>query len=57
MGKKVQILETSYKIHLYIKILGGGEGSESQIGHHKIGAWPENGQNRIWGGWGVKKTH
>ena len=27
-----------------------------KIGHHKIGACAELGQNRIRGGWGVKKT-
>ena len=27
-----------------------------KIGHHKIGASAEIGQNRIRGGWGVKKT-
>ena len=27
-----------------------------KIGHHKIGACAEIGQNRIRGGWGVKKT-
>ena len=41
-------LETFYKIYLYIKVL------RVKIGHHKIGAWAEIRQNRIWGGWGVK---
>ena len=37
---------------------GGGrsEGQKVKIGRHKKGAWTEIGQNRIRGGWGVKKT-
>ena len=31
-----------------------GGGLRVKIGHHKIGAWAEIGQNRIRGGWGVK---
>ena len=31
-------------------------GLRGKIGHHKIGASAEIGQNRIRGGWGVKKT-
>ena len=32
------------------------EGQKVKIGRHKKGAWTEIGQNRIRGGWGVKKT-
>ena len=51
-------METSYKIYLnYLSNYGGkGGGSKVKIGHHKIGACAEIGQNRIRGGWGVKKT-
>ena len=31
-------------------------GLRVKIGHHKIGACAEIGQNRIRGGWGVKKS-
>ena len=34
----------------------GGGGQKVKIGRHKKGAWTEIGQNRIRGGWGVKKT-
>ena len=34
----------------------GRGGLRVKIGHHKIGACAEKGQNRIWGGWGVKKS-
>ena len=39
-------------------LVGGGVGGglRGKIGHHKIGASAEIGQNRIRGGWGVKKT-
>ena len=37
-------------------LLGRGKGLRVKIGHHKIGACAEIGQNRIRGGWGVKKT-
>ena len=43
-----QILETSYKV-----IYRGG--LRVIIGHHKIEAGAEIGQNRIRGEWGVKK--
>ena len=33
-----------------------GGGLRVKIGHHKIGACAEIGQNRIRGGWGVKKS-
>ena len=46
-------METS--IFVYKKIEGGGGGLRVKIGHHKIGAYAEMGQNRIRGGWGVKK--
>ena len=49
----------AYKIYLYLyKLLGGGGrgGLRVEIGHHKIGSCVEIGQNRIRGGWGVKKT-
>ena len=36
--------------------MGGGGGGGVKIGHHRIGAWAEIGQNGIRGGWGVKKT-
>ena len=51
MGKKLQILETSYKIYLYI-IKGG---LRVKIGHHKIGACAKIGQNRSRGDGGSKK--
>ena len=34
----------------------GGGGLGGKIGHHKIGACAEIGQNRIRGGWRVKKN-
>ena len=39
------------------KFLGGGGGLRVKIGHHKTGTCAEIGQNRIRGGWGVKKSH
>ena len=39
---------------MYESFSGGG--LRVKIGHHKIGACAEIGQNRIRGGWGVKKT-
>ena len=38
---------------MYESFKGGG--LRDKIGHHKIGACAEIGQNRIRGGWGVKK--
>ena len=38
---------------MYESFRGGG-GLRVKIGHHKIGACAEIGQNRIRGGWGVK---
>ena len=51
MNKKLEenILAHHYK---HKKDKAGGV----KIGHHKKGAWAEIGQNRIRGGWGVKKT-
>ena len=47
---------TSYNIYVYVyKVLGVRGGLRGKIGHHKIGACAEIGQNWIWGGWGVKK--
>ena len=37
---------------MYESFRGGGS---LRVGHHKIGACAEIGQNRIRGGWGVKK--
>ena len=39
---------------MYQSLRGGG--LRVKIGHHKIGACAEIGQNRIRGGWGVKKS-
>ena len=39
---------------MYESFKGGG--LRDKIGHHKIGACAEIGQNWIIGGWGVKKT-
>ena len=41
---------------MYVKFQGVGGGLRGKIGHHKIGASAEIGQNRMRGGWGVKKT-
>ena len=38
-----------------MKVRGGG-GLRGKIGHHKMGACAEIGQNRIRGGWGGQKT-
>ena len=40
--------------YVYRLLGGGGGGLRVKIGHHKIGACAEKGQNRIRGGWGVK---
>ena len=40
---------------MYQSFKGWG-GLRVKIGHHKIGACAEIGQNRIRGGWGVKKS-
>ena len=51
-------METSYKTYFYVcKVLRGRGVLRGKIGHHKIGTSAEIGQNRIRGGWGVKKTH
>ena len=39
---------------MYESFKGGG--LRDKIGHHKIGACAEIGQNRIRGGWGGQKT-
>ena len=43
-------------ICMYVKFFRGRGGLRGKIGHHKIGACAEIGQNRIRGGWGVKKS-
>ena len=43
-------------LHICIQKNRRGGGLRVKIGHHKIGAYAEMGQNRIRGGWGVKKT-
>ena len=42
-------------LHICIQKNRRGGGLRVKIGHHKIGAYAEMGQNRIRGGWGVKK--
>ena len=59
-GNKILIFEDTYIIFLPIHVCMyesfRGGGLRVKIGHHKIGACAEIGQNRIRGGWGVKKS-
>ena len=43
-------------LYVYKLLVEEGGGLRVKIGHHKIGACAEIGQNRMRGGWGVKKS-